>query len=113
MRMRVLPAAAVVLATACCTTAFASPSNPASIRSCLAKKGMTAKTHDATQVDASWRGNSVAVFILPSHDLALTFAAAGKKAGKPAGINVVSGSNLATFRRVPSALDLRRVRSCI
>jgi hypothetical protein len=69
---------------------------------------VTATVHDATQVRASWPANSVRVYLLPTHDLALTFA----KASAPAK-NVVSGSNLATFRKPPSARDVKRVKPCM
>jgi hypothetical protein len=109
MRIRVLAVAVVGTSIVACTPALGSPSNPATIRSCLAKQGMTAKTHDATRVDASWRGNSVQVHMLPSHELAVTFS----KIGKAVARNIVQGEDLATFSKVPTKADVARVKKCI
>jgi hypothetical protein len=109
MRIGVLSVAGVIAGMTVWAPAFASPSNPATIRACLAKQGMTAKTHDATRVDATWRGNSVQVHMLPSHDLAVTFS----KIGKAAARNVVQGEDLATFSKVPTKADVARVKKCI
>jgi hypothetical protein len=107
----------VVLALAALAVApAASAASAAAPRACLAKSGAKTVARASSfgpEVDATWRTNSVEVFTLSSHQVALAFAEAGRKAGKPAASNVVAGRMLATFYRVPTHADLNRVKPCL